>query len=77
MLVRHDADLGLVGRDAQHGADEVRAVGRIDPGGAQDGVARVRGRDRPLAAELAAPVDAERPDGVVLDIGGRFAPSNT
>ena len=68
-LVADHAHLVAAAADREHGAHEVPPVRGEDPGGAQDGVVGVGGRDQPLAAELARAVGVERAGVVVLAPG--------
>ena len=68
-LVGDDADLLARLGKPQHGADEIRAEGAMDPGGAQDhAVLRAR-RDQKLALEFRSAIGACRAGRVVLAIG--------
>ena len=70
-LVGDDADLVARLREGEHGVDEVRAPGAVQPCRAAD---RVRGaglRDGSLAGELGAPVGGPRRPRVGLDVRAR------
>ena len=75
-LVIHDAQsfLGFVGGPAQDGFEEVVAVGTIEPGRAQNGVAWIAFLDLALAGKFALAVDADGIGCVGLDIGLRNGP---
>ncbi len=60
VLVVHHAQPVPLGREPQHRLDEVAPVRAHDPGGADDGMARVGAAHRHLAGRLAGAVDALR-----------------
>ena len=64
-LVVDDAQAGRARGEAQHGPHEF-GRGAVDPGRAQDHVARRCAAHRLLARELGGAVDAERTGRVVL-----------
>ncbi len=68
-LVGDHAQRARLACGAEHGADEVLAVGRVDPGGAQHDRARVGREHRAFAGELRLAVDAGRAGRVVLHVG--------
>ena len=68
-LVIDDLKFRALGAEAQNGAHEVGAVSAGDRRRAQDHMARAGLAHQALAFLLAAPVDAERRDRVVLAIG--------
>lgn len=68
-LIGDDRDLVAVTGQPQHRLDEVLAEGAVDPGRAQDEVARVGRRHGRFAGELGGAVDAERRGRVGFDIG--------
>src|ERR1700704_1614594 len=67
-LVVHNADLRPILGEPQHRLDEVVPEGAHHPGRAQDDVSWAGYRHASLTLELAAAVDAERGDGVVLHV---------
>ncbi len=67
-LVADDGDLAPLLAQAQHGAHEVAAEGRIDPGGTQDGMVGRRSRHGLLAGELATAIGGYRARRVLLAI---------
>ena len=73
-LVLDDAQAILLGGQADHRAHEIAAMGPIEPGGAQDHVARIGRRRRSLAGQLRAAVDVERRRRVGLVIGRALGP---
>ena len=68
-LVGDDAQLAVALAGGEHGAHEIPAGRRIDPGRPQHDRARARRQHRLLAGELARAVDALRRRGVGLDVG--------
>ncbi|RZJ80428.1 MAG: NAD-dependent epimerase/dehydratase family protein, partial [Brevundimonas sp.] len=69
-LILDHAQGGPVGGEAQHGLQEVGAVWAEHPGGAQDDRPAGPLQDGAFAGQFGCAVDAERADGVLLDIGG-------
>jgi hypothetical protein len=69
MLVGDDAQLRPFLAEAQHGLDEVVAMRRADPGGAEGHAARLRQVQQQLAGELGGAVDADRRRRVRLGVG--------
>ena len=69
VLVVDDAELRPFSGKAQHRAEEVRAMRRVDPRRAQDRVPRIGGGDRLLAGKFGCAVDRQRRGRVGLDIG--------
>ena len=68
-LVEYHVERLALGREAQHGLQEVVAVLGVEPRRAENQVAAPRGQDRLLAFELGASVDAERLRGCLLRAG--------
>ena len=67
-LVVDDGEAVALAGKPQDGLHEIMAVRAIDPGRAQDHVARIVGRDRALACELARAIDIERGGRVGFDV---------
>ena len=63
--------------DGQHGADEILAARRIDPGGPQNDRARAGRQHRLFAGQLACAIHALRRGRIGLDVGRPLSPSNT
>ena len=74
VLVCHDADLGAILGQPQHGAHEVLAVGRINPGRPKHEVVGRSAGDPPFALQLGAPVGGDRSGGVGFEVGCALGP---
>src|SRR5713226_4281824 len=74
LLIRDDAQTGPFGPEPQHCLDEICAMRAVYPGGAQDDVMSDSCPHRALAGFLAAPIDAQRVDRILLPVGSELAP---
>jgi len=72
VLVGNHAQLVALGSEAQHGAQEIVPVRRVDPRGAEDEMVGTAFLQRPFARQLAAAVGAERAGGRVDGVGLRL-----
>ena len=71
-LVGDDLDLVAGGGETDHRLDEILAMGAVEPGGAQDQVARRRLPNRRFPGRLALSVDADRRDRIVFAVSTRL-----
>src|SRR5712664_4174878 len=73
LLIGDDAQTGPFGAEPQHCLDEICAMRAVYPSGAQDDVMRDSRPHRALAGILAAPIDAQRVDRILLPVGSELA----
>ncbi len=73
LLIGDDAQNGPLNPQPQHCLDEICAMRAVHPGGPQDDVMWDSRPHRALTGFLAAPIDAERVDRILLPVGFELA----